>query len=252
MPRPFFGLLAVSALGGCAAFGQGTFGQIAYGGCWQTTFTLINMNTTTANVTLNFYGDNGSPVAAPVLGVGNRSVYTFAIPAGGDQNVVLQGLSTDPTVAGWANMTTDGTSVRGQGTFRCQISPNPTFEAVVPLTSTGSTSCIIGFPPPPDPVILVPFDNTNGYVTSLAFANTTNTALPVSIEFDDQSNQKLVADTLNFGAMTHTSFVTTTNYPALAGKKGILRIHAGTANLSIIGLLSNPTGAFTTILPVTQ
>jgi hypothetical protein len=54
--------------------------------------------------------------------------------------------------------------------------------------------------------------------------------------------------------MQHMAFVTTDKYATLAGKKGILRIHADPANLTVLGLLSNltSTGAITTILPVTQ
>lgn len=252
MPRVIFRWLALSSLCAAGAFGQGNFGQIAFGGCWQTTFTLINLNTqNAASVTLSFFGDNGLPLNAPIQGVGNMTSYTFAIPANGAQNVVLAG--SDPNFTqGWATMSSaGGLSVRGQGTFRCQAQGKPAFEAVVPLDSPGSTGCIIPFPPSSDPVVLVPFDNTAGYVTSLALANTTTGALAVPIEFDDQAGASLAAGTLNLTAMQHTAFVSTTNYPALQGKKGILRIHASAATLTILGLLSNPSGAFTSILPVT-
>jgi hypothetical protein len=236
------------------AFGQGTFGQIAYGGCWQTTFTLVNLNTqSAASVSLSFYGDNGAPLGAPVQDIGSVSSYTITIPAGGAQSVVLSN-SDISTTQGWASMSTgDGVTVRGQGSFRCHLSGRPDFEAVVPLSTPGSTPCIIPFPSQSNPVILVPFDNTAGqYTTSLAFANTTNTTLAVPIEFDDQFNHLLATDTLNLAAMQHTAFATTDKYPAVAGKKGILRIQASAANLTILGLLFNATGPFTTIIPVTQ
>jgi hypothetical protein len=254
MPRFIFRFVTLSILCASGAFGQGTFGQIAYGGCWQTTFTLVNLSSQgTASVSLFFYGDDGSPLGAPVQGIGNVSSYIFTIPAGGAQNVVLSNSDTI-TTQGWASMSTgDGATVRGQGSFRCHLSGRPDFEAVVPLSTPGSTPCIIPFPPQSNPVILVPFDNTaSQYTTSLALANITSAALAVPLEFDDQFNQLLAMDTLNLAAMQHTAFATTDKYPAVAGKKGILRIQASTANLTILGLLFNATGPFTTIIPVTQ
>jgi ABC-type metal ion transport system substrate-binding protein len=76
--------------------------------------------------------------------------------------------------------------------------------------------------------------------------------LTVQIEFDDQSNNQLATDALNLTAMQHKAFLTTQNYPALKGQKGILRIHEGTDKVTVLGLLSNATNAITTIIPVTQ
>ena len=253
MPKLFGRFLALSILCAAGAFGQqGTFGQIAYGGSWQTTFTLMNLSSANpAEVTLSFFGDNGLPLNAPVQGAGNVSSYALTLPPGGAQNVVLS-TSDSQTLQGWANMSVSGATVRGQGSFRFLLPNGTVSEAVVPLSTSGTPGCILPFPPQSDPVILVPFDNTAGYVTSLALANTTSSDLSIDIEFDDQSNHSLVTDNLTLPAMQHTAFVSTQKYQTLPGTKGILRIHASTAKLTVLGLLSNPTGAVTTIIPVTQ
>ncbi len=253
MPKLIGRFFALSILCVTGAFGQqGTFGQIAFGGSWQTTFTLMNMSSANpADVTLSFFGDDGSPLNAPVQGAGNVSTYMFTLPPSGAQNVVLS-TSDSQTVQGWASMSASGATVRGQGSFRFLLQNGTISEAVVPLSIPGTPGCIFPIPPPPDPVILVPFDNTAGYVTSIALANTKSSDLSIAIEFDDQSNHQVVTDTLTLPAMQHTAFVSTQKYQALPGTKGILRIHASTAQLTVLGLLSNPTGAVTTIIPVTQ
>ncbi len=259
MPKFTLRFLALSVLCAAGAFGQAqaTFGQIAYGGSWQTTFTLINLDSiNVATGTLSFFGDNGSPLTAPVQGYGTVSVYNFAIQPGGSLNVVLSSSDLN-TTQGWASMSSTTGVVRGQGSFRVFLPKGGISEAVVPLTfPPGSILCILGFPPSSNPVILIPFDNTGGqYVTSIALANTKNADLTnIPIEFDDQSNSLLQSATLSLPAMQHTAFVTTDKYPTLAGKKGILRIHADPASLTVLGLLSNlaSTGSITTILPVTQ
>jgi hypothetical protein len=247
---------ALSILCAGGAFGQqGTFAQIAYGGSWQTTFTLLNLSSTNlASVTFSFFGDNGSPLNAPIQGFGNASSYTFTIPANGAQNVVLSS-SDSTTTQGWASMSVASGIVRGQGSFRFLLPGGAISEAVVPLSISGLGACIISFPVAPGstPVIQVPFDNTTGqYVTALAIANTSNTPLAVPIEFDDQSNNQLVSDTLNLTVNQHMAFLFPQRYPALSGKKGILRIRESSASVSVLGLLANATNAITTIIPVTQ
>ena len=122
----------------------------------------------------------------------------------------------------------------------------------MPLSVPISALCILPFPQS-NPVILVPFDNTTGqYVTALALANTTLGQLDVPIEFDDQSNNPLVTDTLHLTAMQHMAFLIRDKYPSLEGKKGILRIRLGADKVTVLGLLANATNAITTIIPVTQ
>ena len=256
MTRIFLRLFALGLLcAGCVFGQQGSFAQIAYGGSWQTTFTLLNLSPTdSASVTLSFHGDSGTPLSAPVQGFGNTDSYTLTIPSGGAQNVVLSS-SSSTTTQGWASMSVASGIVRGQASFRFLLPGGQISEAVVPLTTAGSTACIIPFPvvPGATPAILIPFDNTAGqYVTSLAIANTSNGALSVAIEFDDQSNAQLVTDTLQLAANQHMAFVSPITYPALAGKKGILRIRQSSSSVAVVGLLSNATNAITTIIPIVQ
>jgi hypothetical protein len=253
MPRFIHRFIVLSIVCAACAFGQpASFAQIAYGGSWQTTFTLLNeSDTLLAHVTLSFIGDDGMPLNAPVQGVGTTSSYTFTIVPGGLQSVVLA--SSDPTTSqGWASMDVGGSGiVRGQASFRLLLPTKMISEAVVPLSTSGSALCIV--PSPAPSVILLPFDNTTGqYVTSIALANTTQGLLSVPIEFDDQSDNLLVADTLSLTAMQHVAVVTPQAYPALAGKKGVLRIHQSPLYVSLVGLLSNATNSITTIIPITN
>jgi hypothetical protein len=255
MPKFIHRFVALSIVFAACAFGQqGSFAQIAYGGSWQTTFTLINESPTDlANVTLNFFGDNGLPLNAPVAGSGNTSSYTFVIVPGGLKSIVL--FSPDVTTSqGWANMNVASGIVRGAGSFRFLL-PNKTIsEATIPLSAPGSALCIVPSPSVPGTtVILIPFDNTTGeYVTSLALANTTQGFLSVPIEFADESNHVLVTETLSMSARQHFAVVTPEAYPVLAGQKGVLRIRQSTAYVSVLGLLSNATNAITAIIPITN
>jgi len=240
-----FGILSVSS-----AYAQGTFGQIAYGGCWQTTFTLVNVSTAAvATGSFSFYGDGGSLTVAPVEGAGNTSSYQFTVPANGAKSVVLS--SSDLNITqGWASMSVTAGAVRAQGTLRCQTPGGPAFEAVVPLSTSATADCIIPLPASTSPAIVIPFDNTGDHSAAVALVNTTNNALVLSFEFDDQSGTVLAKDSLSLAAMNHTAFYISNNYPPLAGRKGIVRIGASVAQLTVLALLFNTTGGFTTILPL--
>jgi len=237
-----------------AAFGQGSFGQIAFGGCWQTTLTLINQNSAaTANVTVAFYGDDGAPLSTPIQGVGSKTSYQFTIPPGIRQGVVLDNAdASSAAVEGWASVVSmSDVSLAGQGSFLCRVAGRPDYQAVVPLNAPKSSPCLVPFPAAANPVILIPFDDAS-YTTSVAIANTTAAPQNISIEFDDSSNNPLLKDTLALGPMQHVAFATTDRYAQLAGARGVVRIFADPAGAAVLGLLFNPTGPFTTILPVTQ
>jgi hypothetical protein len=262
--RLILGALLVS---GTSAYAQGTFAHIAFGGLpnvpngfWQTTFTFVNLSTTgSASIKISFYNDDGSPLSASIAGVGNVTTYQATLLTGATQTIVLSG--SNPLVAGWANVeSTNGAAVRGQGDFRQHVPGKPDFEAVVPLTTLGNSSsnpCIIPFPnPSPSPgdsaVILVPFDNTGGYTTSIALSNISTANKSFDIEFDTENNSVITTDTLNMNSFNHTAFATTDRYPSLAGQKGLLRIKASAKDISVIAFLFNNTGPFTTVLPIIQ
>ena len=70
------------------------------GGQWQTRFTFINPNASSASVTLYTYADSGAPLLLN-LGSGATSTTTFDIPANGTVVLTSQTASST-TTTGWA------------------------------------------------------------------------------------------------------------------------------------------------------
>jgi hypothetical protein len=255
----FFAILL--AIGLTNASAQGTFGHLAYGAGWQTTFLVVNQDQTTeANVSLSFYSDIGTALSAPVNGGTATSVYSFSVPPNGSASVVLPDAGGSTSTEGWASLNVNNSpAVSGQAIFRQNaVGSRPVLEAAVPFTS-GAPLCLVPFGNvAPTHSILVPFDNTTGlHVTALAFANTTSAAMSVPIEFDDPTGAAVVTGTLNLGALNHTSFVSTAKYPATSGKSGVLRITlpsgANIGDLSVLALLADSaSGTLTTLIPIMQ
>ena len=251
-------VLAVGAVGASA---QGTFGHLAYGAGWQTTFLLVNQDQTTdAEVTLSFYSDFGAPLTAPVSGANPTSAYSLVIPAGGSASVVLAKSGTASVTEGWASLSVNNSpSVSGQAIFRQTPGEgHPVLEAAVPFSS-GAPACLVPYGTASlTHYILIPFDNTaNVHVTALALANTTAATFSVPIEFDDASGAVITTDTLQLAGMNHIAFVSSDKYRATGGKTGVVRItlpgSPNSGDLSVLALLGNSvTGTLTTLMPILQ
>jgi hypothetical protein len=229
-----------------------TFAHIAYGpvagGSWKTSFVFINTDTTASTVVLLTYSTAGSPMAVPVVGSTTDSQHTFTIPASGSIQVDLDENATSALITGWAGVIPTG-NVRGQGIFKQSIPGRPDFEAVVPMLTRSLPACIIPFPNQPS-VLAMAFDNTGGYVTSVAFANTATAQRTLDLEFVDQAGAQLYLAQETMAAHNQMAFTTAGRYPALAEKKGWMRVLTSASDFTALGFRFNPSGAFATWLPV--
>ena len=217
--------------------GGGSMAQVASGGGWQTTFTLVNTGTSAAQAQLNFFDNNGNALSLPVTLVQSGNVITATtitqqIAAGAALVVLSQGSNTGPAVVGSAQLTTDG-NVGGFAIFRY----NPTGqEAVVPLEVRNASGYVLAF------------DNTNGLATGIALSNITNRAVSVPVVLNDDTGTTLVTTTINLAALGHTSFMLQDSYASVAGKRGTVEFDNPVgAQISVLGLRATPTGAVTTI-----
>src|SRR5438132_5230265 len=106
--------------------------QVASGGGWQTTFTLVNTGISSAQMQLSFFDDNGNSMSLPLTfvqsGATIASTISHTIPAGAMLVIITQG-NNAVTSVGSAQLTTTG-NVDGFAIFRYDPTGQ---EAVVPL-----------------------------------------------------------------------------------------------------------------------
>ncbi len=230
-----------------------TFAHITYGvggvESWKTSFVFINTDATASSVQLLTYSPDGSPLAVPVAGGTIDSQHVFTVPARGTIQVELDENASSSIIRGWAGVILAG-NVRGQGIFKQRVPGRPDFEAVVPMLSRGQPACIIPFPTQPPAMLAMPFDNTAGYVTSVAFANAATAARTLDLEFVDESGANLYTSHEPMVAHGQMAFETAGRYPLVAGKRGWMRVLTSASDFSALGFRFNPSGAFTTWLPV--
>ena len=217
-----------------AAGTTATISQIADGGGWETTIILVNTGSTPAPVSLRFTQPFGIPWALQVAGTDGISEYSDVIPAGGSRIIDTAGLS--PVLSqGWGQVITTG-SVAGTAIFRQQLSSVRDAEGAVPLSLSGMQQFVL------------PFDNTQGFVTAIALANEDpSQATAVSVTLRDLNGVILGNGTVNLTPLGRSAFVLPSQFTETANVQGVAEFSSPNVDLSALGLRYNPIGSFTSI-----
>jgi hypothetical protein len=95
----------------------------------------------------------------------------------------------------------------------------------------------------------LPFDNTNGYTTSVAILNPSpysNSSVPIVIV--DENGNELKRETLTLQAGRKSAFALPERWPETARKRGAIHFQGAFAtSWTVFGLRFHPSGAFTTV-----
>ncbi len=141
--------------------------------------------------------------------------------------------STDSASAltqGWAQVTGDPAIVV-YAVFTQIVTGRPNQDCTV-LASASSSR------------VLMPYDNTNGFQTSMAIANTGSTAQTITVTTQNSNGAAVVQTPIVLPAQGHTSFVVPTQYTVTGGASGMAEF-TSTGTISVIAIRFNPSGSFT-------
>jgi hypothetical protein len=204
----------------------GSFAHFPVQGGYTTTIVLVNTGTGPANATLNFYGDNGSPLPValtlPLTGVtmGATSTTTQTLAAGA--TMMVQNSDSSGTLqTGSAQLTTNG-SVTGFVIFH--YGPNSQ-EAVVPMENRNASSYVVAF------------DNTSSTATGIAVNNASSSAISVPAIVRNDSGAQIATGTIALAANGHSSFVLTDQFPATANIRGTIELDQPSgASIGVVGI----------------
>ncbi len=214
--------------------------QLASAGGWDTSFNLINMGSSAACSSLQFYSDpNGSPLSLPfTFPQGTIAATTTSdVVENINPNSLLVMDTTGPAASaanvGWANLLAAG-DVGGYGIFTYK--PN-NWEAVVPLEVSNANS------------YLLPFDNTGSLSAGVAIANLSIEPATVNVAINNDGGLQLGTEAIQMDQLGHTSFILSDEYQQTAGIRGSLVFTTQTGGqISVLGLRAN--GPALTTVPV--
>lgn len=218
----------------------GVLAHVAVGGPWRTLLFLTNADPAATGVaTLSFFTSDGGPLRV-ALSDGRKTVEAsaFEITLSPRNSMFLETVNLPAgTLVGYADLKNQAGKITGYAIFRAVLPSRPNLEAVVPLEWGVSDEAIIAY------------DNTGGFVTSVALANRW-LYLPCDLLVEVYDDDGLLLTTYRrmLAGGTHAAFETPREWPATAGRRGIVRIsRVGTTGaFAALALLFNPTGSLTT------
>ena len=212
--------------------------QIVDGGAWATTIALTNTSANPTDVYLSFYQETGGGKTESwglnFVEMTSAEAAALVLPAG--STLFLHTLGTDAaTTVGYGQVSEPFHSgppvVFAYAIFTQRIPGRPDQQG------TGEAT-------PAAVRVLVPFDNTNGAVTSVAITNDSgyDTSISVGIRTPVSTTQP-AAITLPSGG--HTSFTFPAQFPNTANQSGTAEFYSSLTSFSILALRFS-SGAFTT------
>lgn len=214
--------------------------QVVDGGGWKTTFILVNLVDRVAPFVLLFFSDAGTDLPLPIVGIGTFRGIRGTIPIGGSVTLETEGIAST-TTSGWAIIERAVNDVvGGMAIFRSRASGRNDSEAVIPIVTKY------------DKRFVLPFDETNGFVTATAMANPYPSRVDFAIEVHDEGGQVILRDSAYLPPYGHIAFPLVSRYPQLAGKRGVIGFSMNNFGVAMLGLRFNPAGSFTSFNVMTN
>lgn len=210
--------------------------QVADGGPFRTEITVANLDSVPAVVTLRFFksqGESGVTTPWDLAMEGNARIQSVVIPVGASYTVRTAGATAEVN-QGWGEVVSVN-KIGGTAVFEFMQLDGRTQEAAVPISNTLMQR------------LLLPFDNTSGFVTSVAVINKhdSESARVTGVFRDPQGRIFKVAAFPTLPALGHRAFELSKLFPEVAGRRGTLDLNASSGNIAMLGLRFNSTGAFT-------
>jgi hypothetical protein len=216
--------------------------QIASGAGWKTTLTIVNLSPGPNSLSVNFRGDDGSPLILPLVvtqqGVAQNATASSVnrtLGAGATLLIESEGPVSSSILVGWAEVLSSA-PVSGFSIFRQRGQDGRDSEGTASLQSITSSDLVL------------PFDNTAGFATGVALVNLmTDPAIVTAVIRDDNGTQ-MGLQAVVLSGKAHSSFFLADRFSITSGRRGTIEFQntAGGA-VAGIGLRFNPSGSFTSV-----
>jgi hypothetical protein len=214
--------------------GSGVIAHIADGGGMQTEVTITNLDDKDNCFSVAFLDDNGNPVSL-VTSAGFVNRLDGALAAHASRSVRTTGAASSVT-QGWVSLVASG-NVGASASFRVSAPPWKGSEAVVPADTWRNNRFSLAF------------DHTDSGVIGLAMVNPLPDPVAVTLLFRGEDGNVILSDTVSMKPRAHRAIVTTSSYPATAGKRGTIEISTTGLYMSVVALRFGPS-AISAVVPL--
>jgi len=213
--------------------------QVASAGGWDTSLTVVNLGTSSADVSLSFFDESGNPLSLPFsfpqgsMNPTTTPTVTSSIKPNGLLLLDTTGSVKQAAAVGWSLLQTAG-GVDGYAMFTNTLN---NWQAVVPLETRNASSYLLAF------------DNTGSLNTGLAIANLSTKAVNVTVIIRNDSGAPIGTEAMALPALGHVNFMLNSAYPITTGMRGTVEFDTPSGGqINVLGLRAN--GPALTTVPV--
>lgn len=219
----------------------GSMPQIASGGLWNTTITLMNNGSGAATARLNFFDDKGSPLQLPLVfpqaalsGPTLASSLDQTIAPGAAFIIKTAGNASGASATGWAQLLATG-DITGFAVFAWDPGAGAQ-QAVVPLETRNPDALFLGF------------DNTGGTSVGVAIANMSAMSANVGVTVRNDHGVVLTSSPVALPPCGHAQFMVTDFASMTANIRGTLEFDTPEGGqIAVLGIQALSTGAITSV-----
>lgn len=206
--------------------------QIADGDGWQTTLVLTNTGTSPAALSMSFFQNAGNSLTTAWTPVFLETATPQSVTLAAASTTFLHTPGTAAALAeGWAELQAN-TSVVAYAIFTQTVPGRQNQDGTAPAAAASGR-------------ILVPFDNTNNFVTTMAIANPGASGETVSVSVQPATGAAASLTPVTLPAGGYMPFTLPAQFPSIATSSGLLEFYSASGTFSIIAIRFNPTGGFT-------
>jgi hypothetical protein len=206
--------------------GDVVIAQFVDGGSWQTSITVVNLENHSTSFDVLFFNDNGTDLYVPLVGVGASRGVHITLPVAG--SMTFQTTGTNPGIAaGWALLSQATKDYVGITAIFRQNLPGQAQEAVVPAVNQFENHFVL------------PFDNTQQFVTGIALVNPTMNSVVIPVNIRDEQGHIIDSQQFSLGPYCHASFVLPSTWRSTAGIRGTIEFLTSGFGVGALGLRFN-------------
>lgn len=220
------------------------FPHITMGNGWTTKILLFNVSDAAIDYRLAFYNNSGQLTNIKLRDRDEANDVTGTLQPHASVRLETDNASATGETQYWAALEEGSGPIAAVQTFEWNSTDGRRTSATIPISDDYTI----------DP-IFVPIDNTDGQNTALVITNTDNVTTPethtIVIEAYDSDGVRFFATTRAVASGAKPAFLTGTEYPELANRRGLIRLYTqgGGGDFAVLALQADEHGNIAGVLP---
>lgn len=194
------------------SLGSDVIPHLTHGATWQSTLIIVNVSKDTSFYRIKFYSPDGKEAKFKTRDQGETHELYGTLAPGGSTRISSIADSSSKETRYWAELVDGAGKIQVTVLFGWRVPGNTPMDVSVPNTDNAALDAIY-----------FPFDNTNGYKTAYAFANSSSwTTSEFQIEARNENGVSIFTTNATLAPRNQIAELLPDKYPQLANQKGVI------------------------------